>query len=172
MVVITQSIAPAVAEVLTAEPDQLRIWVREVANLQHQVIGEVDAQDGRSAVGDRPLVSEQWTSVPIRSRAASVGCAAVSAASVRGTPGRAGRSRRPGTALPGAAAGQLSHTAPRSAHPRGRKVVRETTEGLRKLVGDTGVDPALIEARRELGMWSPKTTGICSRRVILSRGRW
>jgi hypothetical protein len=61
-----------VAEVLTAEPDQLRIWAREVANLQHQVIGEVDAQDGRSAVGDRPLVSEQWTSVPIRSRADSV----------------------------------------------------------------------------------------------------
>ena len=90
MVVINQSIAPAVAEVLTAEPDQLRIWVREVANLQHQVIGEVDAQDGRSAVGDRPLVSEQWTSVPIRSRAASVGCAAVSAASIRSTPGRAG----------------------------------------------------------------------------------
>jgi hypothetical protein len=49
MVVVTQSIGTGSGRSSDAEPDQLRIWVREVAHLQHQVIGRVDAQDGRSA---------------------------------------------------------------------------------------------------------------------------
>jgi hypothetical protein len=61
---------------------------------------------------------------------------------------------------------------PRNRGPLGLDTVtREMTEGLRQAGRETGVDPALIEAWCELGYVVTKTTGICSRRVIFSRGR-
>lgn len=72
MVVITQSIGTGSGRSSDRRAGSAAYLGKRGRESADQFIGEVDAQDGRSAVGDRPLVSEQWTSVPIRSRAASV----------------------------------------------------------------------------------------------------